>query len=324
MTIDFETYFRNRIENLLIRASWVAVVRDMLGLIGISQIWSANPQWYFWLQRTPGTYCLSFVDGDIVLSGETRFYEGRFALKCYPHRDHAGYAGYSAEERRLLESDQFDSTRTPRFEVLNKIPDSLFMTGSISFLSDPEGSLGLLTFESLDTLKILKIDEQHCDSHSSTTLIRNVKGWAHGAPLFDCLVGLYAHFKRQTPVFMGASRSRGFEYIMLPDNSGNFRANEKVNRLTLSIGFGEPESHAFNQIEALWKKRLEAEEEILISKMLPPSIDDSICNGLPEHFMINPIWWDVAGNEFPSELSSICGCRDAHCCHGEKKESIVC
>ncbi len=269
MTIDFETYFRNRIENMLIRASWVSDIRRMLGLQGISQIWSSNPQWYFWLQDAPGTYCLSFMEGDVVHADGNDLYEGRFALKCYPHVDTAGYAGYAAEERLLRWSDHFDSTGTPCFESAATLSNSLFVIGSITFLSDPQGSFALLTFESLDALKMLKIEASQCGSHFCTSITRNVPGWEHGSPLFDCLVGLYAYCFHQAPIFMGATSSRGFKFIVFPDRSGEYRADAETTRLALTIGFGAPEGKAYARAEALWKMNLEPGEEIADAPLNP-------------------------------------------------------
>jgi hypothetical protein len=313
MTIDFETYFRNRIENILIRASWVSDIRRMLGLQGISQIWSSNPQWYLWLQDAPGTYCLSFMEGDVVHADGNDLYEGRFALKCYPHVATAGYAGYAAEERLLRQSDHFDATGTPRFEIAATLSDSLFVVGSITFLSDPQGSFALLTFESLDALKMLKIEASQCGSHFCTSITRKVPGWEHGSPLFDCLVGLYAHFFHQAPIFMGATSSRGFEYIVFPNRSGEYRADAETTCLALTIGFGAPEGNAYARAEALWKMNLEPEEEIIVSQSVSPSSSHNAGHGMSKPFALNPRWWDAAGADFRSERSSLCGCADGHC-----------
>jgi hypothetical protein len=56
MPIDFDSFFRNRVEGLLIRASWVGEVRRMLGLTGVSQVWDGQAAWYFWLQAAVGEY----------------------------------------------------------------------------------------------------------------------------------------------------------------------------------------------------------------------------------------------------------------------------
>jgi hypothetical protein len=315
MTIDFEAYFRNRIENMLIRASWVSDIRRMLGLRGASQIWSSHPQWYFWLQDAPGTYCLSFVEGDVVHVDGNDLYEGRFALKCYPHIDSAGYGGYTLDERHLRQSDHFDDTGTPRFEIAAAMSNSLFVVASITFLSDPQGSFALLTFESLDALKIFKIEASQCGSHFYTSITRNVPGWEHGWPLFDCLVGLYAYCFHQPPIFMGATTSRGFEYIVSPDGIGEYRSAAETTRLALTIGFGAPEGKAYARAQTHWKMNLETGEEIIVSQRLFLSSFNGVCHAMSKPFKLNPKWWDAAGADFRSELSSLCGCTDGHCHH---------
>jgi hypothetical protein len=316
MSIDFDSFFRNRIETLLIRASWMGGLREILGLRGFSQIWHGNAQWYFWLHDAPGAYCLAFVEGDTVQIGGKRFYEGSFALKCYPYSNDRGYAGYSAEEQFWLASNRFDETQTPGFEASEEIPDTLFTVGAISLLLDPQGALALLTFESLDAFKTLdRMDGTGGFNPLSLHVIRNVPGWRHGRPLFDCLVGLYANFINQTPSFMGATRSQGFEYWILPDRSAECGYSDKTSRLCLSIGFTESKCRSKNPLEALWRTRLEVGEEIVASRNLPSSFADGNCAAPSAHFTLNPTWWEAARSDFQSELSSTCGCGDHDCHH---------
>jgi hypothetical protein len=312
MRIDFDSFFRNRIECLLIRASWMGGLREALGIHGISQIWSGNAQWYFWLHDAPGAYCLSFVEGDIFPAGKKKFYEGRFALKCYPYSNHPGHKGYSEEERSWMASNRFDSTHTPCFEAFEQIPEGLFTVGAVSFLIDPQTTIALLAFESQDAFKTLRSMDGGGGSMKIPQVIRNVSGWTLGRPLFDCLVGLYANFSGQPPGFMGATRSPGYEYWMHPEQRTSLRTSHTARRFALSIGFDHLKAGAGNCLEALWRTWIENGEEVVLARKMTPIEGESEC---PVLFAPHPVWREVVSRDFRSELLSTCGCGDHSCLH---------
>jgi hypothetical protein len=316
MNIDFDSFFRNRVEAMLIKASWVGAVQSMLGLKAISQVWNGRAEWYLWLEQAPGVYALSFIDGqDVHLAGR-RFHEGFFAIKCFPYRSHDDFADYAPEERRLIESDWFDTTNTPRFEAQRQIPDSLFCIGGFSMVIDPHGDLALMTFESLDALKLHQLRETSGDEAETAApfLIRNVAGWKTGALLFDCLVGLHANSCKQPPIFAGATCSHGFESILSPEPIVDCRPSQECRRMSLSIGFDLP-ADASNAIDALWRMRLDPTETILAATLLPETASARTDCLFPKDLAINPLWWDIAHSNFRSELNTACGCADGHCHH---------
>jgi hypothetical protein len=322
MPIDFDSFFRNRIEALLIRASWVEAFRSKVGLERVSQIWSGNAAWYLWLRRAPGAYALVFSEGDVVTINGQRLFEGRFALKCYPYPESPGYGGFSTEERRWIESDCFDATHTPRFEAETEIPEALFTVGSISLLCDADDPLVLLTYQSLDALRVHQSDAASADSgadHAAEKmrLVRNVAGWSMGYPLFDCLVGLYAHFTGQPPAFMGVTRCRGFEYTVFADGSAVCRPSRRTTQTALSIGFHSSGMNV-QRVETFWQERLESGEQIQTARQLPISFDETVGKDLPDNVTLNPLWWDIAALDFKSELTSTCGCDEDHCHHTQK------
>lgn len=322
MSIDFDSFFRNHVEGLLIRASWVETLRSMLGLEGVSQIWNGSAAWYLWLRKAPGVYALAFSEGDVFGTNNRRLFEGRFALKCYPYANHPNFIGFSSEERRLVQSDRFDATHTPRFEAAAEIPESLFVVGGISLLCDAKERLVLLTYKSLDALRIHQSSEElvaygpDCEP-AAAHLIRNVAGWVIGYPLFDCLVGLYAHLARRPPAFIGVTRCQGFEYTVYADGKAECRPSRSATQSTLSIGFDLSGGDA-ERIETLWQDRLASDEEIQIARKLPISIGNPIDLDLPANVTLNPLWWEIAASDFQSELNSTCGCAESHCHHPEK------
>jgi len=319
MHIDFDSFFRNRIEGMLIRASWVGALRALLGMKGVSQIWNGNAAWYLWLDRAPGAYLLAFSEGDVVDTTDHRLFEGRFALKCYPYPDHPGFGGFSLEERRLVQSDLFDTSHTPRFEAAAQISDTLFTVGGISLLCAAEDAPALLTYQSLDALRVIQREQTSAAAKADKSgkvarLVRNVAGWTMGYPLFDCLVGLYVHLTRRPPAFIGATRSRGFEYLRFADGKAACRPSRETTQTTLTVGFHSSNVDAAG-IETLWQNLLEPGEEIQIARQLPASIENDLGEDLPDHISLNPLWWEIATGDFKSELTSTCGCGDTHCHH---------
>jgi hypothetical protein len=329
MTTDFDSFFRNRIEGLLIRASWVAALRTMLGLEGVSQIWNGNAAWYLWLHKAPGVYALVFSEGDAFTVANSRLCEGQFALKCYPYPDHPGFEGFSAEERRLIQSQDFDDTHTPQFEAASVIPESLFTVGSLSLICDAEDTLALLTYQSLDRLRIRQWSEPTTDTRfgpegkTPTHPLRDVAGWALGYPLFDCLVGLHAHSRSAPPDFIGISRSQGFEYTVSADGHFECHPSRRVMQTALTIGFHGPDQDT-GQIESLWRSRLDADETILSACKLPVSIENSVAAHWPDPIVLNSLWWEIAGADFKSELASTCGCGEPCRHHRDKHGACKC
>lgn len=323
MSIDFDSFFRNWIEGLLIRASWVETLRSMLGLEGVSQVWNGCAAWYFWLRQAPGAYALAVSEGDIFTSNDHRLYEGRFVLKCYPCTTHPGFSGFSPDERRLVQSERFDATHTPRFENAEAISDSLFVVGGISLLCDPKESLALLTYQSLDALRTHESGQafdtlDRTREPAVTQLIRDVPGWVIGYPLFDCLVGLYAHRAKRPPTFIGVARCQGFEHTVFADRKIVCQPSQTATQLSLSIGFDMPGSDP-ERIETLWQERLSSDEEIQTVLKPPPSINMPPNMARSIDAVLNPLWWEIAASDFKSDLNSTCGCGDSEC-HFSKKE----
>jgi hypothetical protein len=325
MLIDFDSFFRNRIEGLLIRASWSEALRAKLGLEAVSQIWKGNAAWYLWLQRAHGVYHLAFLEGEEIESSGGRLYEGHFAVKCYPYSHAPFFSGFSDEEQRLINSDRIDSTHTPRFESINEIPDWLFTVGSISLICDLKGLLALLTYQSLDALRVRREETPPIFTGADGTrwtapLVRDVPGWEIGYPIFDCLVALYAHFKRQPPSFVGATSGQGFEHTVLADGRSVCRPSRESIQTAFTIGFHPADSDA-SALATLWQERLEAGEVIQTARRLSASFDHKVEGALPKNVILNPLWWKIAESHFKSELNSTCGCGRPHCHHQEKDGS---
>ena len=96
---------------MLAAASWVHTVMQLLGLNGVSQVWSEKPAWYFWLADAPGVHHLELRACRTTVqesSGEAG--TGLFSLKFYPYADHPALERFSGQEQHIVRSDLFDET----------------------------------------------------------------------------------------------------------------------------------------------------------------------------------------------------------------------
>jgi hypothetical protein len=321
MYIDFDSFFRSRIEGLLIRASWVGALRSMLGLEKVSQIWNGNAGWYFWLRTAPGPYALVFSEGQTIEIHGRRLFEGQFLIKCFPYPEYPGLSGFSAEERRLIGSDSFDDTHTPCFEAETGLPEWLFTVGSFALICDQEDTLNLLTYQSLDALRIRELDHSGSGAgpdrpSEAARWLRNIAGWDIGYPLFDCLVGLNCHAAGQPPAFIGLSQSEGFDYRITGTTGVELCNSSKTTQTALTFSFNSSDIGT-EWIKTVWQNRLEAGESILAARRLTDSTEDAGQMDLPENIKLNPLWWKIAESDFRSELTSTCGCGRSHCHHTE-------
>jgi hypothetical protein len=320
MNIDFDSFFRNRIEAMLIKASWVGAIQSMLGLVATSQVWNGRAEWYLWLNDAPGVYALSFNAGQRIHQRDRRLHEGFFTIKCYPYRSHGDFTNYSPEERRLIESDWFDTTNTPCFEAQDQISDPLFSIGGLSMVIDPHGDIALMTFESLDTLKLHQggrcaMDVGQNNGATPDSLIRNVAGWKTGIRLFDCLVGLYANDCRQPPVFAGMTCRPGFESILHSDSVVDCRPSRDCRHMSVSVGF-DRSSETADTVAPLWRNRLASDEKILTAIRLPTTAAALSGRRFSDEISLNPLWWEIPHSNYRSELNTACGCAGGHCHHG--------
>jgi hypothetical protein len=217
--MDFDSFFRTKVESLLLTASWVEQVQHMLDLKAVSQVWGDKPEWYLWLDHAPGAYALVMEEAEAFELQSTSFYIGHFSLKCYPSSDNRIFAAFSPQEQELAASDLFDDTHTPRLEARERIPESFFTVGSISLIFDDAETTALISVDSLDALK-LRIQSPSESimrppvNTDSGCIIRNVPGWQISYPFFDRLVCLFSFYFRHAPIFIGATRSPGFEYLV--------------------------------------------------------------------------------------------------------------
>jgi len=312
--MDFDSLFRNKVESMLITASWIEQVQKMLDIEGVSQVWGDRPEWYIWIDGAQGVYALVFEEGETIEAADQTLNLGQFAVKCYPYVSAGVFNSFSPQERIMVTGELFDHTHTPRLEARQRVPEAFFTVGSLSFMLNAAETVAMFTFDSLDFLKWSTITAKAGqrsglkDSHEKS-VIRNIPAWQVGYPLFDRLISLYAFYSKQSPTFIGATQSPGFECMVDIDQTLESRVCDETRQYSTSVMFlnaADPEE----LVDTNWRKHLDPEEKIVFEQ----TCSHSTCNhfaadGEPQ-VAINPLWWDLAYADLKSELASTCGCED--------------
>jgi len=312
--MDFDSFFRNKVESMLITASWVEQVQKMLDLTGVNQVWGDRPEWYIWIDGAPGTYALVFEEGETIEAADQTLHLGQFAVKCYPYVDASVFDSFSPQEREMVNSEVFDHTHTPRLEARQRVPETFFTVGSLSFMLNAAETIAMFTFDSLDFLRWSTITAKTGqrnglnDAHGKI-VIRNIPAWRIGYPLFDRLISLYAFYSKQSPAFIGTTRSPGFECMVDIDQTLESRVCDKTRQYSTSVLFSNA-TDTEELVDKNWRAHLEPEEKIVFEHACSHSACNHVAaDGLPQ-VVINSLWWDLAHADLKSELASTCGCED--------------
>ncbi len=307
MTIDPEEFFRNKIDNMLVTASWVDQVRDILGITGVSQIWDEQPAWYFWLSSMGGAYRLQLESA----YDDRKTYCSVFSIKYYPAVNEKLFQTFSAEERSIVQSSLIDHTNTPSYDYRYKIPEELFSVGTVFFNTDVDGNCASLLLRTLTRMRIVYSQETHDLSRQKTD--RNVPGWQVSYPLFERLAGLYAFNSKITPTSITVTREPGFKYVF--DGREDLEAVEEdaVYIQNLNILFASDPEHCETFSGVNIEKQLDGDtQELLFHKTYSPgqsfTAGEQLCPGTG----VSPMWWTLAKGRYKSTLASTCGCEHDH------------
>jgi hypothetical protein len=312
--MDFDSFFRNKVESMLLTASWVEQFQKMLNLAGVSQVWGERPEWYIWIDGAPGVYALVFEEGEIFDASDQPRVLGHFAVKCYPYAAAGVFDSFSPAEREMVSGELFDHTHTPRLESRQRIPEAFFTVGGLSFLFNAAETVVMFTFDSLDYLKWATIpaktgQRDGLNNPHEKSIIRNIPAWQVGYPLFDRLISLYAFYSKRSPAFIGATRSPGFECTVDKDQTLESRVCDETCQYSTSVLFLNA-TDTEQLVDTNWRAHLEPEEKIVFEHACSHSACSHFAvDGRPP-VVINPLWWDLAHADLKSELTSTCGCED--------------
>jgi hypothetical protein len=307
MGFDPGAFFRNWIDTLFLKASWMDSVKQLTGIAAVSQVWGERPEWYLWIAGAAGPYNLSLHHTSAIVSDGGILQQGLFAVKCYPYRDTELFSSFSDAERQLIQSDRFDHTNTPCYEARAEIPETFFSIGTLTITANLEGSLAALTFEALDASRLFQgfhgTHERPPDD-LSTQLLRNVAGWQIGYPLFDRITALHAFSARCAPSFYRLTRTPGFEHSITVDHRIEIRPSATSWLISASVLFSA-EIDSAKRLSAAWLTDLESGEEVIFEK------EFAIGSESPEENQdvgVNMLWWRLANAEFKCCLASTCSC----------------
>lgn len=300
---------------MLVNASWIDNSKPMLGLEGVSQVWSEAPAWYFWIHDAEGVYHLDLQSFETVGSREDNLVSGLFSIRFYPFRHGPLFRGLSHEEQRLIESDHFDSTNTPDLASLSQIPTNLFQIGTLEMLVSAEcpHCPAIFSLEALDVVRLRsEVDAELWAPSLSQAFtvgagetIKSVEGWSVAHRLFDTALRLHALFTRQKPARATMSRAMGFEGVYCEKGGWSAQDSEEIDILTLRVQFsGE---HKVAPVAA--SHRLTSPGyDVLWDVELPSDYPHDLRIEGVEDGVLSPMWWRMAEIEHRSSLASTCGC----------------
>jgi len=320
---ECESFFENKVNSMLVTTSWIDALKALLGMEAVSQIWGEVPAWYLWLSDAHGAYRLELAEA-MTDENSPATKQGYFLIKCYPFDNTTVFDTFSYEEQVLSRSRFFDDTHTPRFEDIERVPDSLFNVAALEYRVNQDDTMACFTLESLDTLRWVYPEEtiQHFDligksrCYRKGEIGRSVPGWQLGYPVFDRLLGMYAFYSKTKPVRVRITRSPGFEYMYTGAHTFECLNSPEVHRLAASVFFASPNRPdrgiGLNGPDVLEPEAEPDQVEILFDQAFPcghlhhseklatlPTVE-----GAP----VNPLWWSLAETAYASNLASTCGC----------------
>lgn len=317
--MDLEIFFRSRIENMLITASWIEEIKQVLQLTGVSQVWGAGPPaWYFWIGSAPGVHELRLEDTFARDSEGHELYSGLFAVKFYPSPHSPVFHNFSSEEKTFLQSPFFDDTNTPKFECYGKIPDILFKVATLEFTIDRQRNQTLFKLESLDrirttsdketTVELRPLKQKKCFRKGE--IDRDVPGWDLGFYLYDRILGLYAYYSRTKPSRVVMTRETGFEFVYDGRDGLLPHATNEAKLKALTVIFsGQANRHGFYSDDLIPEQTKEINKEVILDQSFPCGHTHELnSQSLSSSPLLNERWWSLAEADYRSGLASTCGC----------------
>ena len=317
--IDLQSLFRNKIDNMLITASWVDKVKELTGLQAVSPVWGDNPVWYFWLDQTAGAYSLELNETMSHQWESNPMAGGMFSLKHYPSANSQFFNRFSFEEQALVESDFFDDTHTPLFEQRDRIPASLFNVAAIEMITDTTDNLTLFSLEALDSMQVFSgqtFSQTYPEtginkSYTTEEKIRDVPGYELGYPLFSCLLSLYSFYSKIKPVRVLLTRYPGFKYVYTTPQEYQCIDTDDVQIYSLNVIFSDSTNEKLKTGEKLIGERLKhSNNEVLFDQEY--TAGHFPCNHISPIVIadLDEKWWSLAEADYKSNITSTCGCEN--------------
>ena len=302
---------------MLVTASWVESVKHLTGLKAVSQIWSQNPEWYFWLNNMSGAYSHELEKSSTEKKDHLNCYNGNFSIKYFPHPREEVFAAFSFQEQCFAHSEFFDRTHTPRFEDKEKIPATLFNVATLEYATGSDDAPAILSLTSLDALR-MSWQQETVQKYSMFPeekifkrgdIDRNVPGWELGLALFDRLLSLYSFYSKSKPRRVAMTRSAGFEYVFDPIHGWQCEDSSDLNMYSLNVFFVPETKKVDRSIEKMMDRRCIGEgQELLYDREFLCGHFHSATDQFSLPVFLNELWWSLAESDYKSELASTCGC----------------
>jgi hypothetical protein len=320
---DCESFFQDKINSMLVTTSWVDELKDLLGIEAVSQIWGEFPAWYIWLSEAQGAYRLQLAEAMTDEKSPAQK-QGFFSIRCYPFHNADVFDTFSYEEQVLSRSSFFDDTHTPRFEDIQRIPNSLFNVAALEYRVNQDDTMACFTLESLDTLRCVYPEKtvQNFDLIGKSRLYqegeigRSVPGWQLAYPVFDRLLCMYAFYSKSRPIRMRVTRSTGFHYVHTGKDTFVCLDTPDTQQWTASVCFAAPNSsdmaiHSYKP-DILSPEEESGQVEILLDRAFPCGhlrhVEEIASVQTIKCTPVNPLWWSLAETAYTSTRTSTCGC----------------
>ncbi|MBW1898026.1 MAG: hypothetical protein JRI61_03090, partial [Deltaproteobacteria bacterium] len=202
---------------------------------------------FFWISQAPGVYYLQLEEAFDDYWESDDLAGGIFSIKCYPYNHEKVFQSFSFEEQSFIQSNFFDKTHTPKFELKDRIPETLFNVATFELTMDSQDNLALFTFEGLDSMRICYNQEtlqiyheiKKEKKYKAGDKGRDVPGYELGYLLFDRLLSLYSFYSKIKPERVLLTRSPGFEYIYDSNNRFQCVDKDEVSIDTLHVLFAQ-------------------------------------------------------------------------------------
>ena len=302
-----ESFCQGFINNLLTTASWVERLQNELGVKGVSQVFSDQPVWYFWLADAPGAYSLSLAHASPLNQGGASLVQGIFVIKYYPAPTEPAFEGFSAQERSLVRGSRFDHSHTPVFEAKDLIDPNLFVVATLEVISGPEQDWALFTLEGQDQCRT--VQEPLDDPGDPCLISREVPGWQLAYPLFQRLLSMYAFHSKSLPARAALNSEQGFSLHKRGEQT-NMVPTVDFDLHTFSILFApEPGRPSWIGCSLLDQELNQVDQA--------PVFDLSFTCG---HFhgpghqvqgqpLLSEAWWRLSSAHYQSHMTCLCGGR---------------
>ncbi len=312
--IDIESALRTKIDGMLVTASWADELKALIGIEGVSQIWSVTPGWYFWLSGGPGPFELSLASVQEDVNPESPAISGCFTIKCFPRLDSEAFHTYSSEEQALISSELFDDTNTPTFDGRDRAPSDYFTVGAVTISFSPaDERFARFSLEAPDSFRRrlqLATDLDNRDTAAPvdcSRLLRNVPAAKIARRLFDCLVALHAFTAAVKPAKVIREHVPGFEVLQSAGGVVEVKESDQVVLDCLTVLFAGEQDSCESDVSMMPVADISEKSSAVVFEWTA----GCACHSHPPHEHtehVSFVWWDAADVKRESSLGSACGC----------------